>query len=98
MQAGQSEYAADAAAFGANMNSIAHSQAMLAAIRDYQKVSIEHARFDRAALLRPALDAVLTDSCLYLPCPALPFPFRVADTLRQQPDHITLHLSLLSLL
>lgn len=30
-------FAADAAAFGANMNSIAHSQAMLAAIRDYSK-------------------------------------------------------------
>ncbi|KAF5839131.1 hypothetical protein DUNSADRAFT_1529 [Dunaliella salina] len=38
MQAGQSQYAADAAQFGQNMNSIAHSQAMLAAIRDYQKV------------------------------------------------------------
>jgi len=37
MQAGQSQYAADAAQFGQNMNSIAHSQAMLAAIRDYQK-------------------------------------------------------------
>jgi hypothetical protein len=40
MEVGQAgRYAGDAAAFGSAMNSIAHSQAMLAAVRDYAKVS-----------------------------------------------------------
>jgi len=38
MAGNESLYKADAEAFGANMNNIAHSQTMLAAIRNYQKV------------------------------------------------------------
>jgi len=49
--ADQSLYAADAAAFGANMNNIAHSQTMLAAIRDYQKVRSSFKRVMNSAVV-----------------------------------------------
>jgi hypothetical protein len=41
-EVGNGRFAADAAQFGAAMNSIAHSQAMLAAIKDYTKVRWVH--------------------------------------------------------